>query len=337
MALSFNPIKYNYTESDEVKRKRSIADEAANRLYNYGSFNDKYAGDLSSAVDAIKNREKFSYNAAEDNLYNIYKEQYTRNGKQAMEDTQGKAAALTGGYGSSYGQTAGQQVFNSYMNELSGKIPELEQLAYQKYQQEGQELYNLASLYQSLSNNEYSRWATGFDQAGTLASLAQSKYDNERSFDKGVYDSTVQNDWSNANAKMSADQYNENMAYQKQRDAVSDAQWREQMNETKRANDQTATIESLKSQLSAKSDQSDSIKKKMKNTIKAKLDAIDSNDEIEDKESAKQATLWEYLDGNPYKYSGADYVDIVDEISNELGYGDNFMDDYRQKKDQEPH
>ena len=101
MALSFNPIKYNFTESDEVKKKRSIADEAANRLYNYGSFNDKYAGDLSGAVDAIKNREKFSYNAAEDNLYNIYKEQYTRNGKQAMEDAQGKAAALTGGYGSS--------------------------------------------------------------------------------------------------------------------------------------------------------------------------------------------------------------------------------------------
>ena len=337
MALSFNPIKYNYTESDEAKKKRSIADEAANRLYNYGSFNDKYAGDLSGAVDAIKNREKFSYNAAEDNLYNIYKEQYTRNGKQAMEDAQGKAAALTGGYGSSYGQTAGQQVFNRYMNELSGKIPELEQLAYQKYQQEGQELYNLASLYQSLSNNEYSRWAAGFDQAGTLASLAQSKYDNERSFDKGVYDSGVQNDWSNANAKMSADQYNENMKYQKQRDAVSDAQWREQMNETKKNNDQSAAISSLKAQLEAKNTQSDSIKKKMLNTIKARLSAIDKRDDIEDKTAEKEAALWQYLDSNPYGYSGADYVDIVDEISNELGYGDNFMDDYRSKKNRDFH
>ena len=168
MAISFNPISYNFSESDEAKKKKQLADQQYERLLNYGSYNSKYNDDLAAAVDAIKNREKFSYNAAEDNLYNIYKEQATRAGKQAMEDTQGKAAALTGGYGSSYGQTAGQQVYNNYMNDLNSKIPELEQLAYQRYQQEGQDLYNLASLYQNLDNTDYTRWATGFDQQGTL-------------------------------------------------------------------------------------------------------------------------------------------------------------------------
>ena len=337
MAISFNPISYNFTESDDVKKKKQQADDQYNKLLNYGSYNSNYKNDLAAAVDAIKNREKFSYNAAEDNLYNIYKEQATRAGRQAMEDTQGKAAALTGGYGSSYGQTAGQQVYNSYMNDLNSKIPELEQLAYQRYQQEGQDLYNLASLYQGLDNTDYTRWATGFDQQGTLANMAQSMYDTAYSRDKNNYDSRIQNDWNNANAKLTADEYNDKMAYQRERDSVSDAQWREQMDETKKNNDQSAAISSLKAQLEAKSEQSDSIKKKMLNTIKARLSAIDKRDDIEDKTAEKEAALWQYLDSNPYGYSGADYVDIVDEISNELGYGDNFMDDYRSKKNRDFH
>lgn len=337
MAISLKPISYNFTESDDVKKKKQQADDQYNKLLNYGSYNSNYKNDLAAAVDAIKNREKFSYNAAEDNLYNIYKEQATRAGRQAMEDTQGKAAALTGGYGSSYGQTAGQQVYNSYINDLNSKIPELEQLAYQRYQQEGQDLYNLASLYQGLDNTDYTRWATGFDQQGTLASMAQSMYDTAYSREKNNYDSRIQNDWNNANAKLTADEYNDKMAYQRERDSVSDAQWREQMNETKKNNDQSAAISSLKAQLEAKNTQSDSIKKKMLNTIKARLSAIDKRDDIEDKTAEKEAALWKYLDSNPYGYSGADYVDIVDEISNELGYGDNFMDDYRSKKNRDFH
>lgn len=254
MAIRFNPISYNFTESDDVKKKKQQADDQYNKLLNYGSYNSNYKNDLAAAVDAIKNREKFSYNAAEDNLYNIYKEQATRAGRQAMEDTQGKAAALTGGYGSSYGQTAGQQVYNSYMNDLNSKIPELEQLAYQRYQQEGQDLYNLASLYQGLDNTDYTRWATGFDQQGTLANMAQSMYDTAYSRDKNNYDSRIQNDWNNANAKLTADEYNDKMAYQRERDSVSDAQWREQMDETKNANDRSAEISSLKAQLEAKQD-----------------------------------------------------------------------------------
>lgn len=321
MALSFNPINYNFSESEDAKRKKQQADFQFNRLANYGSYNGKYQNDLNSTVDAIKNRDKFSYNAAEDALYGMYKEQYTRNGKQAMEDTQGKAAALTGGYGSSYGQTAGQQVFNNYMNDLNSKIPELEQLAYQRYQQEGQDLYNLASLYQNLDNTDYTRWATGFDQQGTLANMAQSMYDTLYNREKNNYDSHIQNDWNNANAKLTADEYNDKMAYQRERDSVSDAQWREQMNETKKNNDQSAAISSLKAQLEAKNQQSDSIKTKMTNTLKAKLKKIEDPTTLKD-------TVYGYLNSNPYGYSGSDYVDIVDEIANELGYGDDFMDKY---------
>ena len=146
-------------------------------------------------------------------------------------------------------------------------------------------------------------------------------YDTLYNREKSNYDSRIQNDWNNANAKLTADEYNDKMAYQRERDSVSDAQWREQMNETKKNNDQSAAISSLKAQLEAKNTQSDSIKKKMLNTLKSQIKNITDPTTLKD-------TVYGYLNSNPYGYSGADYVDIVDEIANELGYGDNFMDDY---------
>ena len=44
-------------------------------------------------------------------------------GKQAMQDTMGQAAALTGGYGSTYGQAVGQQQYDAYLQNLNDEVP----------------------------------------------------------------------------------------------------------------------------------------------------------------------------------------------------------------------
>lgn len=92
----------------------------------------------------------FSYDVNADPLYQQYKDQYIQNGKLAMQDTMGKAAALTGGYGSTYSQQVGQQAYDSYLQNLNAMIPELYSQAYSKYmddynmkQQEYSKLYNL--------------------------------------------------------------------------------------------------------------------------------------------------------------------------------------------------
>ena len=54
------------------------------------------------AADKYLNREKFQYDVNEDALYHQYKDLYTMQGQQAMVDTMGQAATLTGGYGNSY-------------------------------------------------------------------------------------------------------------------------------------------------------------------------------------------------------------------------------------------
>ena len=69
----------------------------------------KYAGtydtQLQDIYNQIINRDKFKYDINADMLYQQYKDQYVNLGQMAMKDTMGQDAALTGGYGSSYGQS----------------------------------------------------------------------------------------------------------------------------------------------------------------------------------------------------------------------------------------
>ena len=102
------------------------------------------------------NRGAFSYDPEQDSLYQQYREQYLNLGRLAMEDTMGKAAALTGGYGNSYAQTAGQQSYEAYMQQLGNVIPELYDRAYDRYTAEGEALYKEAVAYENRRQQAYS-------------------------------------------------------------------------------------------------------------------------------------------------------------------------------------
>ena len=97
---------------------------------------------LSQLYDRIMNREKFSYDLNGDALYQQYKDRYQNLGRQAMMDTMGNATALTGGYGSSYATTAGNQAYQQYLQQLNDIVPDLYQQAYNRYTQEGNDLLN---------------------------------------------------------------------------------------------------------------------------------------------------------------------------------------------------
>lgn len=103
-------------------------------------YQSGYQKQLDDTMDKILNREDFAYDLNGDALWKQYQDQYTRKGKMAMMDTMGQAAALTGGYGSSYGQAVGQQAYQGYLQEMNQFIPELYQMALQRYQMEGDRL-----------------------------------------------------------------------------------------------------------------------------------------------------------------------------------------------------
>ena len=117
-----------------------------------------FEGQLNDIFDKIQNREKFSYDVNADPLYQSYKDQYIQGGKLAMKDTMGQAAALTGGYGNTYGQQVGQQAYNAYLKNLSAVIPELYDRAYGVYKDEGDDLKDQFTLAGAMRDTEYGRY-----------------------------------------------------------------------------------------------------------------------------------------------------------------------------------
>lgn len=130
-----------------------------------------WAETASDLYGQIANRPKFQYDVDQDALYQSYRDQYARNGQRAMTDTMGQAAALTGGYGSTYAQAVGQQQYNDYMTKLNAEIPNLYAQARTAYDKDTDDLYNRYNLAANMESQEYNR---GRD------ALADQRYDQEQ-------------------------------------------------------------------------------------------------------------------------------------------------------------
>ena len=172
-----------------------------------GTFEDQ----LSGIMDKIMNREKFSYDVNADPLYDMYKDKYVQQGKLAMKDTMGQAAALTGGYGSTYGQQVGQQTYDAYLQNLSAVIPELYGMAYDQYQDEGDDLAKQAALVGDMRDTEYGRYrdAMGdweYDQ-DVARQREEIEYNRRQDEEKTAY-SRQQQAYSNLYALIKASGYN---------------------------------------------------------------------------------------------------------------------------------
>lgn len=87
------------------------------------SFSGSYDDEIGRLYDRIINREGFRYDMNSDPLYMSYRDRYAREGRLAMKNTMGQAAALTGGYGSSYSQAVGQEQYGAYLEKLGNVMP----------------------------------------------------------------------------------------------------------------------------------------------------------------------------------------------------------------------
>jgi len=148
-----------------------------------------FEGQLNDIFDKIQNREKFSYDVNADPLYQSYKDQYIQGGKLAMKDTMGQAAALTGGYGNTYGQQVGQQAYNAYLKNLSAVIPELYDRAYGVYKDEGDDLKDQFTLAGAMRDTEYGRYRDDlgdWEQDRDLAIRREQEDYNRRKAEENV-------------------------------------------------------------------------------------------------------------------------------------------------------
>lgn len=193
--------------------------------YTGKGYNSQYKDQISSALDKVTNRQEFTYDPLKDASYQALSKIYTKRGEQARQNTLGDAAAMTGGYASSYATSAAAQAQSDYNQQLAAQIPALQEAAYNRHlndfnmnlnalnalQQADDSAYGkyrdtvadnqwmYGNLYDDYRNNVAdTQWKTEFDR---------NKYENDRAYKRDVYES------------------NRDYKYQKGRDKVSDKQW----------------------------------------------------------------------------------------------------------------
>lgn len=208
------PSQSGYVESDAVKQAQALLQQQiANKP---GAYQSQWQAQLDEIMGKYLNRGEFSYDLNADALYNQYKDRYVQQGKMAMMDTMGQAAALTGGYGNSYAQTAGQQTYQNYLNGLNDVMPELYRLALDRYNQQGQDLLNMYGLIGEREDLDYGRYRDEMSDYNAELDRYLNQYNAERDFDYSKY----------------AD--DRNYQYQVERDKIADEQWQKEFDEALR-------------------------------------------------------------------------------------------------------
>jgi hypothetical protein len=180
-------LNAGYTESDAVKTVGTNKANAESALANYGDFSYSKSDTFNDIMNKILNREKFSYDVNGDALYQQYKDKYIQQGKMAMADTMGQAAAMTGGYGNSYAASVGNQAYQASLQQLNDVIPELYQMAYDRYNQEGQDLYNQYGMLSDDRNTEYGMWGDKRNALVADRDYYANDYNNAYSRDYGQW------------------------------------------------------------------------------------------------------------------------------------------------------
>lgn len=186
-------IKWNSNTASRPKRTDGMGEFTYEKAPEYSS---KYQGQIDDLLDDILNRPEFSYDPESDPRYGAYKKEYAREGQRATADTMGQMAAMTGGMPSTAAAVAGQQAGDYYASQMADKIPELYELAYSMYRDEGDSMRLNMDLLTALEQGDYNKY---------LNALAQ--HNNDRNFAYGVY----------------RDQWDRN--YQLDRDGVNDSRY----------------------------------------------------------------------------------------------------------------
>lgn len=172
-------------------------------------------------------------------------DRYVGQGQQAMMDTMGQAAALTGGYGNSYAQTAGQQTYQNYLQGAYDMMPQFYQMALDRYQNDGDQLLNQYNLLANQEDMAYSRYNDQLNRYLAELDRLQGVYDSERDYDYSrfqndqAFDYGMYTDAQNMQYQLDRDatedaRYNQEWAYQQERDRIADEQWQKQFDESVR-------------------------------------------------------------------------------------------------------
>lgn len=199
---------------------------------------------------------EWNYDPSTDPVWQALQKQYRREGQRATEDTLGRYAAMTGGMPSTAAVSAAQQAGNYYAAQLSDRLPQVYQDAYNRYLQEYQRQLGISDAYAGFDDREYQRWlqsqGQNLDLADRYNQYGQQDYNRfqdtldqwnrDRNFSYGTARDNqqlgrqqVEDQYGRYRDSISDARYADETAYSRYRDSVADqrwdAQWAQQLRE----------------------------------------------------------------------------------------------------------
>ena len=129
-------------------------------VYNY---DDPYKGELERMQDDIINREKFSYDYRDDEQYQAIKRLKEKEAQDAFDDAYGQLSRQF------EGDIPVNMINKLYdtkadiIDSADSYIPQLQQLAYSMYMNEGDQMMQNYAMMQNMANQDYNRWAADRD------------------------------------------------------------------------------------------------------------------------------------------------------------------------------
>ena len=93
-----------------------------------------------------------------------------------------------------YAQTAGQQTYQGYLQNINEMLPQYYEMALNRYNSEDDALLNQYGLLSDREDSDYSRYTDRVNRYYSDLDRYRNAYDNERSFDYGQYRDQVSDD-----------------------------------------------------------------------------------------------------------------------------------------------
>lgn len=191
-----------YSKSEAVLQAEQLLQSKIDQGYA-GTYKEA----LSSIINDFMNREDFEYDVDKDQMFQQALASAMNSGKSAMQDTMGQAAALTGGYGSTYATSAGNQAYNAFIEDAYNNLPEYYNMALAAYEAEGQQMLQQYQMLDSADTKEYSQWYDDINLTyRTVRDMVGDEY-NKWNADQTMY-SNVANAQVSENAQISSNLYN---------------------------------------------------------------------------------------------------------------------------------
>ena len=214
----YNPWGDNRWHSNTASNNNSRVESMEPFTYESApEYVNRYQTQIDDLMDEILNRPEFSYDPETDPRYAAFRKEYQREGQRATADTMGQYAAMTGGMPSTAATVAAQQAGDYYSAQMADRIPELYQLAYSMYQDEGDNMRLNMDMLTALEQGDYNKYLN-----------LLSQYNTDRNFAYGVYS----DDW-NRNYQLDRDdisdsRYDMEWNYGVNRDQISDQRYEDE-------------------------------------------------------------------------------------------------------------